>query len=64
MCLRGRGRGFTGAENAIIMSVMRWQTNSLTFDIHGDPLADRRRHTIGRDAEISAHFVARDPRQV
>lgn len=37
--------------------------NKLTFDIQGDPLADRGRHAIGRDAEISAHFVARDPRQ-
>ena len=36
----------------------------LTFDIDGDPFADRGRHTIGRDAEISTHFAACDPRQV
>lgn len=43
---------------------VRYACNKLTFDIHGDSLADRGRHTIGRDAEISAHFAACDPRQV
>lgn len=38
--------------------------NPLTFDVHGDPLADCWRDSIGRDAEIRAHFIARDPRQV
>lgn len=43
---------------------VRYARNQLTFDVHGDPLADRGRHAIGRDAEVSAHFAARDPRQV
>jgi len=43
---------------------VRYACNELTFDIHGDSLADRGRYTIGRDAEISAHFAACDPRQV
>lgn len=46
----------------IYICIYPW--NPLTFDVHGDPLADCWRDSIGRDAEIRAHFIARDPRQV
>jgi hypothetical protein len=43
---------------------MYYVRSVLTFDIDDDPLADRRWHSVRRDAQVRTHFHPADAGQV